>query len=205
MNAGTQNTRLSMTGMWGQTALLEGLRDPANAGAWTHLVERYRPRLVRLGARMGLGTADAEDAAQVALMEFVRSLDTFERQKGTLRQWLFGIARRQACNARRRRPRERVHGRDPRTTLYFDRIPGEPTPASSRSQELAALEQALERVAREVSVQTMEAFRMFALQGLPASVVAAELGMTENAVSGAKRRVLERVRELVNPTAERGA
>jgi len=47
-----------------------------------------------------------------------------------------------------------------------------------------------------VSPQTLEAFVMFGLQGQPAEVVAERLGMTTNAVFGAKRRVLERLEDL---------
>lgn len=192
MNARTLAGTMTNTGVWGQTALLDGLRDPGDGRAWSHFVERYRPRLVRLASRVGLGPADAEDAAQVALMEFARSLESFDRSKGSLRQWLFGIARRQALNARRRAPRERVHGRDTRTTAFFERMPERP---SAPAPDMDAVHRALTRVREEVSEQTMEAFRLFALLGLPAAVVAEELGITENAVFGAKRRVLERVRE----------
>ena len=48
-----------------------------------------------------------------------------------------------------------------------------------------------------MQAQTLEAFRLFALEDWPAEKVGAHLDMTPNAVFGAKRRVLERVRELI--------
>ncbi len=42
---------------------------------------------------------------------------------------------------------------------------------------------------------TWEAFRRFAIEGLPAAQVAAELGLTVNAVTLAKSRILKRLRE----------
>jgi RNA polymerase sigma-70 factor (ECF subfamily) len=42
---------------------------------------------------------------------------------------------------------------------------------------------------------TWEAFRRFALEGIPAAQVAAELGLTVNAVTLAKSRVLKRLRK----------
>ena len=42
---------------------------------------------------------------------------------------------------------------------------------------------------------TWEAFRRFALEGMPASRVAEDLGLTENAVMLAKTRVIRRSRE----------
>ena len=41
---------------------------------------------------------------------------------------------------------------------------------------------------------TWEAFRRFAMDGLPAAQVAEELGLTENAVLQAKSRILKRLR-----------
>jgi RNA polymerase sigma-70 factor (ECF subfamily) len=52
-------------------------------------------------------------------------------------------------------------------------------------------------VRSEVKPETMRAFERFALDELPADEVAAELGLTQNAVFGAKRRVLGRIRELL--------
>jgi len=42
---------------------------------------------------------------------------------------------------------------------------------------------------------TWEAFRRFAVDGLPAAHVAEELGLTENAVFQAKSRILKRLRQ----------
>ena len=42
---------------------------------------------------------------------------------------------------------------------------------------------------------TWEAFRRFAVDGLPAAVVAEELGLSVNAILQAKSRILKRLRE----------
>ena len=59
------------------------------------------------------------------------------------------------------------------------------------------LRQCLLEVSLEVEPKTFRAFELFARQGKPARDVANELGISENAVFGAKRRVLRRVRELL--------
>ena len=58
------------------------------------------------------------------------------------------------------------------------------------------IQRCLEIVRDEVSAQTMDAFHLFAVLGRPARDVARELRMTDNAVCGAKRRVLHRIREI---------
>ena len=60
----------------------------------------------------------------------------------------------------------------------------------------AIVRQCLEQVRAEVQETTYEAFELFACRGWQAERVAEHLGLTPNAVFGAKRRVLERIREL---------
>jgi DNA-directed RNA polymerase specialized sigma24 family protein len=52
-------------------------------------------------------------------------------------------------------------------------------------------------VRREVTPQTFEAFQLFVSGEWPAERVAAHLGITANAVFGAMRRVLQRLRQLL--------
>jgi RNA polymerase sigma-70 factor (ECF subfamily) len=47
----------------------------------------------------------------------------------------------------------------------------------------------------DVSATTWEAFRRFAVGGLPAATVAEETGLSVNAVLQAKSRILKRLRE----------
>lgn len=194
-----RNTILD-SGMLTNTAILNGLHEAGDDRAWGLVVGRYRPLLLRFAMRMGLTRTDAEDAAQMVLLELVRSLRSgaYDRSRGRLRQWLFGIARNQVANCKRRRPPEHTPGRDTRTTAFFDRLPGEEAPGA---RDTALIDRCLETVRAEVSAQTMDAFHLFAVLGMPAREVAHQLKMTENAVFGAKRRVLERVRELLARTS----
>ena len=86
------------------TTLLEGLKDPANHTRWRDYVDRYRPLLVGFLRRHGVQATDAEDVAQNVLIEFVRGYceGRYDRERGRLSSWLFGIAFRQLQNHRRR-------------------------------------------------------------------------------------------------------
>ena len=77
------------------TELLIGLADPQNRAVWQMFHDRYRPLLITFAKRLGLKEADAEDAAQEALIAFVASYQDgkYQRDKGRLRTWLSAIAR----------------------------------------------------------------------------------------------------------------
>jgi RNA polymerase sigma-70 factor (ECF subfamily) len=180
------------------TTLLAGLADANNHGVWTAFVSRYRPILIRLALRAGWPAQDAEDLAQQTLGEFVKSYRNhrFDRDRGRLRDWLFGIARNQMRNAARRR--SDAHGQagpadleDAAARRLFD-----------QEWERAVLARCLEEIRGQVGASTYQAFELFALRRVPANSVAAEMGITENAVFLAKRRVLSRLRELLPVVAE---
>jgi RNA polymerase sigma-70 factor, ECF subfamily len=56
-------------------------------------------------------------------------------------------------------------------------------------------EKLLAVVQPDFSTTTWEAFRRFAVAGLPAALVAEELGLSVNAILQAKSRILKRLRE----------
>lgn len=183
-------------------SLLASLKDHQNATAWHDYLGRYRPLVVRYLQRTGLHAADAEDVAQEALLAFATSYRNgkYDPARGRLRSWLFGIAQTVLRNWQRRnhrRERQVVDAPDDATGV-LGRIADDDHLAALWDEEWqeAVLRQCLAEVRAEVEEKTFRAFERFALEGVAASDVAAELGMTENAVFGAKRRVLDRVKAL---------
>jgi len=192
-------TSLSMT----TSHLLDGLRDPSNQAIWSAYVERYRPMMIQYGIRLGLSATDAEDAAQLSLIEFCTAYqaDKYDRTRGRLRDWLFGIARNQVLNYRRRQVNRgpMLIGDGSSGTDFFHALPDEDSLTQVWEEEWrqAVMQQCLATVRAEVEPRTFEIFELFAMQGLAAEVVAERLGVTANAVFGAKRRILRRIRELL--------
>jgi DNA-directed RNA polymerase specialized sigma24 family protein len=94
------------------TRLLNGLRDPDNRGIWHDFVGRYHPMIVRFAVRQGMREADAQDIAQQTLMTFCTAYQRgkYEREQGRLRYWLFGIARNEIRNARKKLRRHELGG-----------------------------------------------------------------------------------------------
>ncbi len=184
------------------TYLLEGLKSPDNRTVWQQYVERYRPLLVRCGQRLGLGAEDAEDVAQHALLSFSKAYQAgkYDRAKGRLRDWLFGIVRNEIRNWRRRHQQREVQvASQPSQTDFFAQLGDEDRWEQVWEQEWrdAVMRQCLQEVRREVDPKTFEAFELFASRGWPAARVAEQLGLTANAVFIAKHRILRRIRELL--------
>lgn len=183
------------------TNLLLGLRDPNNSAIWQAYVDRYRPLLISYGKKFGLCEADAEDVAQLTLVNFCRAYQEgkYERERGRLRTWLFAIARNQILNWYR--------NRDSHVQLG-DRSDGGHLLADlndeNRMEQIweeqwrdALLRQGLQEIQREVEPRTFEAFQLFAGDEFSAEEVGKRFGMTANAVFSAKRRILRRLRELL--------
>src|SRR5262249_25583934 len=123
-------------------------------------------------------------------------LDSFERRReGSFRCWLWSIARSRIIDLiRRRDPR----GEGGTTALEFlCKIPA-PTPQDlpEDEEEIDSLyRRPLELVQRDCSATTWQAFRGHVLEGRRAKDVAADIGISTNAVHLAKAHVLKRLRD----------
>ncbi|MCK4872420.1 MAG: RNA polymerase sigma factor [Phycisphaerales bacterium] len=180
------------------TLVLDRLQDSEDE-AWETFVHRFRQPVVRFAREMGLAADDAEDAAQDALTAFLVAYRAgkYDRGKGRLHSWLFGIAQRTILDRRRRLAKE--HRRAPlaQQTAIWDAIPQKAVRMTwDRSWQQAVFDQCLAQVRVELEPKTIQAFELVALRDVPAEEAAEELGMTRNAVFLAKHRVLKRIREL---------
>ncbi len=180
-------------------SLLERLRaarpdDPE----WRRLEEIYQPLIVRwIGRVPGLGD-EAADITQEVFLVMVRGISRFEPQReGSFRTWVRRITVNVLRNHRRRRFRQPAVGLE-----SFDAfLAGLAKPDSELAREWDLdhdrhIFHKLQLAVRsEFAPATWAAFQRFALDGLPAQQVAAELGLSVNAVTLAKSRILKRLRE----------
>ncbi len=172
-------------------SLLEELQEPG-AAAWDRAVPLYSGLLQAWFRAAGLQAADRDDLTQRALQVLVHRLPTFAHngRPGAFRAWLRGIAVNLLREFWRRRP-------VPDGGSMLDQLV-DPDSHLSRcwdeQHDRHVLHSLLEIVAPQFSTATWQAFRRVALDGMPARQVAAELGMTVNAVLIAKSRVLARLR-----------
>lgn len=178
------------------TQVLQALFDPRNGPAWSEFVRRSAPMLVGFGRRTGLGEADAEELAQSVLAAFAERYlaGGYERERGRLRDFLWGIAWNKRQSLRRRRG---VEARGRAVIEESASAPSTDADAFEIEWRRTVLGQALDSVARTSDHATIEAFTLFSLRSLPASAVSQRLGISENAVYLAKRRVLSQLREAI--------
>jgi RNA polymerase sigma-70 factor (ECF subfamily) len=180
-------------------SLLERLAGQPTDDDWRRLVELYQPLLRAWMARAGVAPCDADDLIQEVLLVIFREVGGFERRgQGAFRGWLRTVL------AHRLRDFFRAQKYRPTATGDSDflrRLDDLESPGSALSQQFdrehdehvaASL---MRRVQGDFAPATWEAFRRHALEGEPAARVAAELGLSLNAVLLAKSRVLKRLRQ----------
>ena len=169
-----------------------------DASDWNRLQGIYLPLISRwLGRVPGLGV-EADDLAQEVFVVLIREIPHFERQReGSFRAWLRQVTVNKVRTHRRKRHRRAAMSLDP-ANGFLDSL-ADPNGDLAREWDLDhdrhVFQKLLAIVQPDFSPTTWEAFRRFALDGLPAAKVAEEMGLTVNAVIQAKSRVLKRLRD----------
>jgi RNA polymerase sigma-70 factor (ECF subfamily) len=182
-------------------SLLERLAGQPTDLDWRRLFDLYHPLLRAWALRAGATDADADDLAQETLTVVVREVSAFDRGRaGAFRSWLRAIlANRLRDFFRARRSRPVATGESD----FLDRLDELESPDSALSkqwdrehdQHVAA--RAMKLVQGDFAPATWQAFRRQVLDGAAPAEVAAELGLSMNAVLLAKSRVLKRLRTEV--------
>jgi RNA polymerase sigma-70 factor (ECF subfamily) len=173
-------------------SLLERLRA-GDAEAWGRMVALYTP-LLRVWLRpAGLQPADIQDVTQNALAVVVRRLPEYRHngRVGAFRAWLRGIIRNVL------RDFLRAAGRRPDREQLLADLEDEGSDLNRRweaEHDRHVLRGLLDVVRDEFRGSTWRAFCRTALDGVRAPEVAAELGLSVNAVHVARSRVLARLR-----------
>jgi RNA polymerase sigma-70 factor, ECF subfamily len=201
----SESSKNSTSQTWVTTTLiLEGLADSQNNQAWTGFVGYFKPILVGFARKSGLNQQAAEDFTQQALLEFFKSYRTgnYDRAKGRLSHWLFGIARKVLSQTFRRAKPEKVATDLQRSTSDSQPLENFADPAAAedlwqQQWEKMVMQICMDRARKEFDEKTFAAFEMYALQDVDPTEAAKRLGLSRNAVYIAKSRILSRLRELI--------
>ncbi len=181
-------------------SLLQQLRDSPETEAWERLHRIYEPLIRSWLSKYEVQDNDADDLEQEVLLAVSRDIESFDHngRPGAFRAWLKGILVNRLRNFWRRRDRQ------PRTAGGSDidrRLAELDDPASqatliwNREHDQHVLKQLLTIVAPQFEAKTWEAFCKTTFDGLKPDAVAAELGISLNAVFIAKSRVMSRLRQ----------
>lgn len=183
--------------------MIDELRERGNAEAWGRFDARYRPILIGFARHLGLSPDDAGELAQRTMAEFSEAfLDgRYERGKGRLSSYLIGVARNTASTMRRARGTGQRIGGDTMAEEIPAQLPDGPhlTRLWEREREQAILNEAMSilRTSTKTEPNTLRAFELFAVRGMPAEAVASECGLSVEAVYVVKNRLTKRLREIV--------
>lgn len=185
---------------WTTSSIYRGLYHADPEPAWRALVERFHTPLVNFARQLDLPPEEAEDAAQETLVACISSLRNgyYDRSKGRLSTWAFGIALRVVLNARRRLAILAHRVQAGQGSSFWDAIPAAPEDTAQwlREWKRAMVEGYLEHARAQFEPKTFRAFELVVRAGWKPANVAAELGITVKSVYNAKHRVLARIREL---------
>jgi RNA polymerase sigma-70 factor (ECF subfamily) len=179
-----------------RSSLLHRLRNLADQESWGEFIALYEPLLLAYVRSKGLQEHDARDVVQNIFTKLHHVLPDFQldRARGRFRTWLWQVTSNAIADwgrARKRQEREE--------DAYRERLgsqpDAEPDAEWSDSYRKRVLEVVLSRVRTRTQPNTWACFEQRVLRGRPSAAIAAELGMTANAVKVNASRVLARVRE----------
>jgi len=182
---------------WQTTStLLCALHDADNRAAWSRLVGRFQRPIVRLARAAGVPENDADDVAQQTMIAFADAYrrGRYDRAKGRLAAWLFGIAHNHILKWREREARRAGRGAVIRDTDFWSGI-ADPRAALESEWESALWAECIASVRPEFEPATLRAFELVVRDGKTAAEAAQALGTSIKSVYNAKHRVLKRLRE----------
>jgi RNA polymerase sigma-70 factor (ECF subfamily) len=181
-------------------SLLARVSTQPQAADWERFTSLYEPLIRGWLRKREVLNHDADDLAQEILTVVVRKVNNFEHngRTGAFRTWLRTITvncLRDHWRSRKSKPAG-AGGSDMQELISQL---ADPASALSRlwdqEHDRYVMQRLLELLESQFEPQTWLAFQRFALENIPAAEVAAELGITSNAVFIAKSRVMARLRQ----------
>ena len=166
--------------------------------AWERLVVLYSPLVRHWCRQWGIAEHEVADVTQEVFAAVVSNLGQFrpDQPGTTFRGWMRGITRHKLLNVARAREEPAIGGTDAQIRLQEVPAPADEVELSESPADVTELYQrALRLVQHQVEDRTWTAFWRATVDSRTTAEVAAELGITPNAVRLAKSHVLRRLRE----------
>ncbi len=189
------------------STMLQRLSDFDDRGAWEKLSQRFVRPIHAYARKRGLRPDECEDVAQDSLMAFAQAFrrGDYDRARGRLSHWLFGIVWRRIDHIKRKPDRVGNGGPvrpvDSVEWMNFE-APRAVSPEWEEVWERTMLEDCLRQIRVEFEPKTMRAFEMLVLEDRSIEDAESELATSRNALTIAKHRVSKRLRELIEQCDE---
>ncbi len=181
-------------------SLLDRLQQAETSEHWDRLVTVYAPLLRAWIRRYDIQPSDADDLVQEVLVAVSKDVCSFDHngRPGAFRTWLRTILAnrmRKFWRERDRRPQARGDSDIERRISQLEDPASEMSQLWNRQHDRHVLRQLLALSEEQFAPSTWQAFCRVAIDGEKPDLVAAELGISLNAVFIAKSRVLSRLRQ----------
>ena len=188
-----QPSTLTATSM----SLLERLRRNEAEG-WRRVTHLYGSLVYSWCRQKGLGAEDAADIVQEVFRSVASHLNSLrlDRPGDSFRKWLKAITHNKIRDLWRRQRREpQAQGGTAAQMVLAQQAEVESPEAEEQTEINYLLRQATELVRSEFEPATWQAFWQTVVLGRETADVAADLGLSANAVRIAKSRIRSRLRE----------
>lgn len=174
-------------------SLLQRLRQPSRAEAWSRFVELYTPLLYYWARRMGLASGEAADLVQDVFVVLLKKLPEFTYDPArSFRAWLRTVIHNKWRENHRRNSLPIEAASAARLAEVADPAAVELDEAEYRQHLVRRM---LHIMQTDFQPSTWKAFWEVVACDRPPAEVAAELGLSIKAVYLAKARVLRRLRQ----------
>jgi RNA polymerase sigma factor (sigma-70 family) len=169
---------------WTDRQLLDHFAGRRDEMAFSALVSRHGPRVMRVCRRVLNNEHDAEDAFQATFLVLARNTGSI-RKRDTVADWLYGVAYRTAMKVKRTAARRRNH-----EARVKDNAP-KTSPSPTWDDVRGVLDEELVRL--PASFRT--AFVLCVLEGKSSPEAAAELGVPEGTLKSRLNRARQRLQQ----------
>ncbi len=178
--------------------LLKDLASDAGSARWAEFVARYE-RPMRGFLRQRYPTVEADDVIQNALVALMKALPNYNctsDERGYFRDYLMGVVRHKAVDAIKSRTAESEKRMRFAKERDCHRSPAEDEDDAWRT---ALMNAAIEQLMSDATIapRTREIFRHVALMHEAPESVAAQFGTTRGNVDVIKKRMIDRLSQLV--------
>jgi len=171
-------------------ALAREMQD-GNAEVLTVLFERYAASLFRIAKRILRNEAEAEDAIQQVFLDVFRSIQQFDGEKGSFKNWLMLFAYQRIFNCRRSLIARRFLDTD-----AFDELLAETFPPMRQSYSLPEAGLMVEQIMRALEPRQRRTIELIYYEGLTAQEVSRRTGESVRVVRHNLYRGIERIRKI---------
>lgn len=181
-----------------QPSLLSRVRDPKDDQAWSDFEKKYRELLLCYASRRGLQSADAEDVRQQVMLNLSKYMRDFkyDGSRGRFRSYLGRMVRHAVAQhfARRKEGEVAIDTRIQAALSDDDAGDADSTWEEEWTNHHYRL--AMETVCKQVEPKTASVFDRF-VAGESAEKIAADAGMSVDAVQKIKQRMRDRLKKQI--------